>query len=328
MTRPPRSSAENPFSRPVIPDAEDEHAGVVPGEDVENVRKPRGLSRRAFRAGPNPRAPGPRHTGRPARPPATHVRPQPHQRLPSTPASLHEHASVANRTACPGSYNVLRPEREPRRRSVGVVAPLALSQRVHEMGLVPGQHSVEQLMSTALNQTFHDVHDRVHLWHSDAGECDFDAGVGEDRVEQRWVFAVAVADQVAGSVDIASRRLRRLTSCARGRSSSSSRAQVGTPARVRTSDVPGHEAAGVTMVRRPGNARTRSLHNLGADHDESPSHDATVALWPLGRPPRRAEPDSRRDHQPHPPAAAGANPRRGREVPAPGLSRAPATRYG
>ena len=54
-------------------------------------------------------------------------------------------------------------------------------------------------MSTALNQTFHDVHDRVHLWHSDAGECDFDAGVGEDRVEQRWVFAVAVADQVAGS---------------------------------------------------------------------------------------------------------------------------------
>jgi hypothetical protein len=63
------------------------------------------------------------------------------------------------------------------------------------MPLVPDQGSVEEFPAAGAYPPFHD---RVHPWDSDAAAYNRDPGVGEDRVEQRRVFTVAVADEVVG----------------------------------------------------------------------------------------------------------------------------------
>jgi hypothetical protein len=61
------------------------------------------------------------------------------------------------------------------------------------MRLVPDQGPVEQFVSAGLDPSFDD---RIHAGNLDAAEHGRDADVGEDRVEQRGVFGVTVADEV------------------------------------------------------------------------------------------------------------------------------------
>jgi hypothetical protein len=79
--------------------------------------------------------------------------------------------------------------------AVRVVEDLILAHCMQEMALVPDQCSVEELAAAAAYPPFHD---RVHARHPDAAAHDGDPAVGEDRVEQRRVLPVAVADEVAG----------------------------------------------------------------------------------------------------------------------------------
>src|SRR2546429_1893085 len=60
------------------------------------------------------------------------------------------------------------------------------------MCLVEDQRAVEQFVAAALDPP---LDDRVHAGHLYGAADDGDAGVGEDGVEQRWVFAVAVPDE-------------------------------------------------------------------------------------------------------------------------------------
>jgi hypothetical protein len=62
--------------------------------------------------------------------------------------------------------------------------------------VVPDERAVEQFAAACLDPPFDD---RVHAGHSNAAEHHCDAGVGEDRVDQCRVFAVAVADKESGS---------------------------------------------------------------------------------------------------------------------------------
>jgi hypothetical protein len=66
---------------------------------------------------------------------------------------------------------------------------------VEQVPLVPDQGPIQQFATAGLHPPFHD---RVHSWHPDAAQYGGDAGVGEYRVEQRWEFAVPVADQEPG----------------------------------------------------------------------------------------------------------------------------------
>src|SRR6266511_1985602 len=78
-------------------------------------------------------------------------------------------------------------------RTVRVVERLVFAEGVHEMPLVPDQGPVEQLAAAGAYPPFHD---RVHSRYLDAAADDRDPGVGEDRVEQGGVRAIAVADEV------------------------------------------------------------------------------------------------------------------------------------
>jgi hypothetical protein len=64
------------------------------------------------------------------------------------------------------------------------------------MRLVPDQRLVEQFLAAGLDRPFHD---RVHAGYPDTAEHHSDAGVGEDRVEQRRVLPVTIPDQVLHS---------------------------------------------------------------------------------------------------------------------------------
>ena len=77
---------------------------------------------------------------------------------------------------------------------VAVVVPFVFAKGVHEVGLVPDERAVEQLMSAGLDPAFHD---RVHSGDLDTAEYDRDACVGEDGVEQGWILAVAIAEKRA-----------------------------------------------------------------------------------------------------------------------------------
>jgi hypothetical protein len=53
-----------------------------------------------------------------------------------------------------------------------VVDRLELAERVEQVGLVPDQGAVEELVATGLHPA---LHDRVHAGHADAGGDDLDA---------------------------------------------------------------------------------------------------------------------------------------------------------
>ena len=73
-----------------------------------------------------------------------------------------------------------------------VVVGLEFSQRVQQMGLVPDQHPVQQLVPTG---AYSALHDRVHSRHPNPGEHDLDASVGQRFVECGTESSVTVADQ-------------------------------------------------------------------------------------------------------------------------------------
>src|SRR5258705_13545912 len=77
--------------------------------------------------------------------------------------------------------------------SVAVVVAFVFTKGVHEVGLVPDERAVEQVMSAGLDPAFHD---RVHSGDLDTAEYDRDACVGEDGVGEGWELAVAVAEKV------------------------------------------------------------------------------------------------------------------------------------
>jgi len=78
--------------------------------------------------------------------------------------------------------------------TVCVVERLVLATGVQEMRLVADQCPVEQFAAAGAYLPFHDG---VHPRYLNAAADDGDAGVGEDRVEQRWVLAVPVTDEEA-----------------------------------------------------------------------------------------------------------------------------------
>ena len=78
---------------------------------------------------------------------------------------------------------------------VFVVMPLVFAQGLQEMRLVPDERAVEQFVGARLDPSFDHG---VHPGRAYAAENDMDSGVGEDRVEQRRVLAIAVSDEEAG----------------------------------------------------------------------------------------------------------------------------------
>src|SRR5262249_41131162 len=87
------------------------------------------------------------------------------------------------------------PEGAPAQQCVGAtwLEALELAQGVQQMGLVPDQRPVQQLVSAALDPPFHY---RVPPGHPDTAQHGGDPQVGQYRVEQRRELAVPVADQV------------------------------------------------------------------------------------------------------------------------------------
>jgi hypothetical protein len=66
-----------------------------------------------------------------------------------------------------------------------VVETFELAKGVEQVSLVPDQHSVQQLTAARLHPPFHD---RVHTWHPDPAEHDFDTSIREGAVAlcDRW----------------------------------------------------------------------------------------------------------------------------------------------
>ena len=75
-----------------------------------------------------------------------------------------------------------------------VIEDLELAQRVQQVALVPDQGAV-QLPAAGPHPP---LHNGVHPGRPDAAAYHRDSRLGQDRVEQRWVFAVPVPDEVSG----------------------------------------------------------------------------------------------------------------------------------
>jgi hypothetical protein len=92
-------------------------------------------------------------------------------------------------------------------RPMPVVEVLELAQGVEQMVLVPDQGPIQELSPAVQHPAFHD---RVHARGSYPAEHDFDAGVGQDRVEQGRNFPSRSRIRYRARLRASSRSMTRL----------------------------------------------------------------------------------------------------------------------